>query len=407
MKEEYLHYLWKMKRIPFHLMHLQDGSLFRVISSGLHNENNDGPDFYDARIEIDGLIWVGPVELHVKSSDWYLHKHQFDSAYDNVILHVVYEDNQPVYQNDRLIPSLELKSIIDPIHFSNYFKLKNGFKNLLTCSPHLHSINEIYISSTIDRALVSRMERKLADIIQMGMNEPSEVLYRLIAKAFGSKVNQLPFEELTIRLPYSLLRQLNKRKRKLAIEYASGLFHPNRISEFLNEERNLRDIASLNIGSVNNKSWKFAGVRPTGFPTIRIQQFSAFMNYFNIDEISLEVSPNELLNLIENAIAKVNNQLTGHLKISKALGELIIINAFVPFLIWLAKSIERPDITQSGIELLRLLSPESNAIISLWKQYGIIPKNAQESQGLIELYNEHCLKKKCLSCGVGNKILNR
>ena len=407
MKEEYLHYLWKMKRIPFHLMHLQDGSLFRVISSGLHNENNDGPDFYDARIEIDGLIWVGPVELHVKSSDWYLHKHQFDSAYDNVILHVVYEDNQPVYQNDRLIPSLELKSIIDPIHFSNYFKLKNGFKNLLTCSPHLHSINEIYISSTIDRALVSRMERKLADIIQMGINEQSEVLYRLIAKAFGSKVNQLPFEELTIRLPYSLLRQLNKRKRKLAIEYASGLFHPNRISEFLNEERNLRDIASLNIGSVNNKSWKFAGVRPTGFPTIRIQQFSAFMNYFNIDEISIEVSPNELLNLIENAIAKVNSQLTSHLKISKALGELIIINAFVPFLIWLAKSIERPDITQSGIELLRLLSPESNAIVLSWKRYGIIPKNAQESQGLIELYNEHCLKKKCLSCGVGNKILNR
>ena len=407
MKEEYLHYLWKMKRIPFHLMHLQDGSLFRVISSGLHNENNDGPDFYDARIEIDGLIWVGPVELHVKSSDWYLHKHQFDSAYDNVILHVVYEDNQPVYQNDRLIPSLELKSIIDPIHFSNYFKLKNGFKNLLTCSPHLHSINEIYISSTIDRALVSRMERKLADIIQMGINEQSEVLYRLIAKAFGSKVNQLPFEELTIRLPYSLLRQLNKRKRKLAIEYASGLFHPNRISEFLNEERNLRDIASLNIGSVNNKSWKFAGVRPTGFPTIRIQQFSAFMNYFNIDEISIEVSPNELLNLIENAIAKVNNQLTGHLKISKALGELIIINAFVPFLIWLAKSIDRPDISQSGVELLRLLSPESNAIVLSWKRYGIIPKNAQESQGLIELYNEHCLKKKCLSCGVGNKILNR
>ena len=407
MKEEYLHYLWKMKRIPFHLMHLQDGSLFRVISSGLHNENNDGPDFYDARIEIDGLIWVGPVELHVKSSDWYLHKHQFDSAYDNVILHVVYEDNQPVYQNDRLIPSLELKSIIDPIHFSNYSKLKNGFKHLLTCSPHLHSINEIYISSTIDRALVSRMERKLADIIQMGINEPSEVLYRLIAKAFGSKVNQLPFEELTIRLPYSLLRQLNKRKRKLAIEYASGLFHPNRISEFLNEERNLRDIASLNIGSVNNKSWKFAGVRPTGFPTIRIQQFSAFMNYFNIDEISIEVSPNELLNLIENAIAKVNNQLTGHLKISKALGELIIINAFVPFLIWLAKSIDRPDISQSGVELLRFLSPESNAIVLSWKRYGIIPKNAQESQGLIELYNEHCLKKKCLSCGVGNKILNR
>jgi hypothetical protein len=407
MKEEYLHYLWKMKRIPFHQMHLQDGRLFRVISSGIHNENNDGPDFYDARIEIDGLIWVGPVELHVKSSDWYLHKHQFDTSYDNVILHVVYDDNQLVYQNHRLIPSLELKSIIDPTHVSNYFKLKSGVKSDLTCSQHLPSLNEIYISSTIDRALVSRMERKLADVIHMGLNEPSEVLYRLIAKAFGSKVNQLPFEELTIRLPYSLLRQLNKRKRKLAIECVSGLFHPIQISDFLNVERNLRDITSLNIESVNNKSWKFAGVRPTGFPTIRIQQFAEFINYFNVDEISLEISPNELLVLIENAIAKVNSQLSTHLRISKALGNLIIINAIAPFLVWLAKRIDRPDITQSGIELLRLLSPECNAIISTWKQYGISPKNAQESQGLIELYNEHCLKKKCLSCGVGNKILNR
>ncbi len=407
MKEEYLHYLWKMKRIPFHQMHLQDGRSFQVLSPGIHNEYNDGPDFYDAKIEIEGLIWVGHVELHVKSSDWYLHKHQFDTAYDNVILHVVYDDNQLVYQSHRLIPSLELKSIIDPTHVSNYFKLKSGLKNDLTCSQHLPTLNEIYISSTIDRALVSRMERKLVDIIHMGLNEPSEVLYRLIAKAFGSKVNQLPFEELTIRLPYSLVRQLSKKKRKLAIEYVSGLFHPDRISEFLNEERNLREIASLNLGSVNNNSWKFAGVRPTGFPTIRIQQFAELLNYFNVDEISIEIRPSELLILIENAIAKVNIQLTGHLKISKALGELIIINAIVPFLIWLAKRMDRPDITQSGIELLRLLSPESNAIISSWKHYGVIPKNAQESQGLIELYNEHCLKKKCLTCAIGNKILNR
>jgi hypothetical protein len=407
MKEEYLHYLWKMKRIPFHQMHLQDGRSFHVISPGIHNENNDGPDFYDAKIEIDGLIWVGPIELHVKSSDWFLHKHQFDTAYNNVILHVVYDDNQPIYQNNRLIPSLELKSIIDNDHFSNYFKLKNGLKNDLTCSQHLHSINEIYIASTIDRALVSRMERKLADIVQMGSNEPSELLYRLIAKSFGSKVNQLPFEELTIRLPYSFLKQLNKKKRKLAIEYVSGLFHPTQISEFLKEERNLREIASLNLGSVNNKSWKFAGVRPTGFPTVRIQQFAEFLNYFNVDEISIEISPRDLLSLIENAISKVNNQLTSHLKISKALGELIIINAIVPFLVWLAKRLDRPDITQSGVELLRLLLPESNAIISMWKQFGISPKDAQESQGLIELYNEHCLKKKCLTCAIGNKILNR
>jgi len=396
-----------MKRIPFHQMLLQDGKPFRVISVGMHNENNDGPDFYDAKIEIDGLIWVGPVELHVKSSDWYLHKHQTDSAYDNVILHVVYDDNQPIYQKERLIPSLELKSIIEPSHVSKYFKMKSGSKNDLTCSQQLYSLDPIYISSAIDRALISRMERKLAEIEQMGTTVPSEVLYRLIAKAFGSKVNKLPFEELTIRLPYSLLKQLKNKSKKLAIEYVSGLYQPNQVSEFLDEERLLRKIAFLNVESVNRKSWKFSGVRPTGFPTIRIQQFAAFLNYFDVDAISLDLTTEEILYLIQGAIANVNKQLEAHLKISKALGELILINAIVPFLVWLSKIIDRPDITQSGIELLSLLAPENNSITNAWKQFGVISKNAQESQGLIELYNEHCLKKKCLTCAVGNKILNR
>lgn len=396
-----------MKRIPFHQMLLQDGRAFRVISPGMHNENNDGPDFYDAKIEIDGLIWVGPVELHVKSSDWYLHKHQTDSAYDNVILHVVYDDNQPIYQKERLIPSLELKSIIEPSHVSTYFKMKSVLKNDLTCSQQLHSLDSIYISSAIDRALISRMERKLAEIEQMGTNVPSEVLYRLIAKAFGSKVNNLPFEELTIRLPYSLLKQLKNKSKKLAIEYVSGLYQPNQVSEFLDEKRLLREIAFLNVESVNRKSWKFSGVRPTGFPTIRIQQFAEFLNYFDVDAISLDLTTEEILYLIQGAIANVNKQLEAHLKISKALGELIIINAIVPFLVWLSKIIDRPDITQSGIELLSLLAPENNSITNAWKQFGVISKNAQESQGLIELYNEHCLKKKCLTCAVGNKILNR
>jgi len=396
-----------MKRIPFHKIQLQDGRSFQVIATGTHNEHNDGPDFFDAKIKIDGLIWVGSVELHIKSSDWNLHKHQFDKAYDNVILHVVYDDNCLIYQSGRLIPCLALKPIIDPIHLANYIKMKVGTNQQFMCAQELHTLDPIYIYSAIDRALVSRIERKLSEIQHISVNEAYEVLYRMIAQAFGSKVNKLPFEELTMRLPFTILKQLNNKNRKLAIEHTSGLFQPTAISEFLNEERKLREIALLPIGSVNNKSWKFSGVRPQGFPTMRIQQFIKFLEYFDIETISFDCTSHELLRIINNAIENVNKTSEGHLKISKTLGESIVINAFVPFVVWLAKKNERSDISENAIELLSLLSAETNSILTKWKSNGVNAKNAQESQGMIELYNEHCLKKKCLTCAVGTKLLNR
>lgn len=396
-----------MKRIPFHKMKLQDGCSFKVINAGVHNEHNDGPDFFDAKIEIDGLIWVGSVELHVKSSDWNLHKHQFDKAYDNVILHVVYDDNATIYQHGRLIPCLALKQIIDPIHLANYVKMKVGAKQQFMCAHELNTLDPIYIYSAIDRAVVSRIERKLSEIKDVSINDAHEVVYRLIAQAFGSKVNKLPFEELTKRLPFAILKQLNNKNRTIAIEHTSGLFQSTSISELLNEERKLREIALLNIGSVNHKSWKFSGVRPQGFPTMRIQQFIKFLEYFDIETISFDCKSQELLRIINSAIENVNKNSESHLKISKSLGESIIINAFVPFVVWLAKKYDRSDISENAIELLSLLSAETNSILTKWKSNGVNAKNAQESQGLIELYNEHCLKKKCLSCAVGTKLLNR
>ena len=407
MREEYLHYLWKMKRIPFHKMKLQDGREFNLISQGIHNENNDGPDFYDAKIEIDGLIWVGPVELHVKSSDWNLHKHQFDSAYNNVILHVVYDDNMEIVQEGRNLPCLELKTIVDSVHHEKFELMRKGLNQDVTCSQSISKLDPIYIYAAIDQALVSRFERKLNEMNQIGITDPNEVLYRLIAQAFGAKVNKLPFEELTTRLPYSMLKKLKPKSKKNALEYVSGLFQASEISEYLNEERKLRELVYLGTGSVNLKSWKFSGVRPQGFPSIRVKQFATFLNFFCIDSISIEMSPMELLSKIDLAICDLNQHQSKVLKISRELSNSIIINAIVPYLMWASRRNGRDDIAQNALELLQLLPTETNSIIRKWKDYGVRSRNAQESQGLIELYNEHCLKKKCLTCTVGTKILNR
>ena len=82
-----MHYVWKHKLFPLRELETSDGQTVEVIDPGLHN-HNAGPDFFNAKVRIGRTLWVGNVEIHDKSSDWYLHGHDKDQRYDNVILHV-------------------------------------------------------------------------------------------------------------------------------------------------------------------------------------------------------------------------------------------------------------------------------------------------------------------------------
>ena len=108
--EKLLHYVWRHKLYPLQPLHTTTGQTVEVIDPGLPNTHDAGPDFFNAKLKIDGTLWVGNVEIHVRASDWHRHGHDRDKAYDSVILHVVDKDDAPVYRtNGELIPQLVLK----------------------------------------------------------------------------------------------------------------------------------------------------------------------------------------------------------------------------------------------------------------------------------------------------------
>ena len=88
MQEDFLHYIWKYKKFNTSNLKTAQGEEVILVYAGQHNLNS-GPDFFNSRIKIDNQLWAGNVEVHVKSSDWFVHHHETDRNYDNVILHVV------------------------------------------------------------------------------------------------------------------------------------------------------------------------------------------------------------------------------------------------------------------------------------------------------------------------------
>ncbi len=401
MKEIYLHYLWKYKLIPFHKMLLTTGENFKIVYQGDYNAYESGPDFLNAKVEIDGLLWVGNVELHVRSKDWFLHNHHIDHAYDSVILHVVYEENGNVLLNGCALPTLELKPIIDVHHYNKYVGLFKN-KHTILCSTQIRNVHPIYLISLQEKALFQRLSRKTENVLLLtGSKEANQVLYFLLARAFGTKINQLPFEELTQRLPLSLLKKQNKQHQQALVQFTSGIFS----SDF---SKTIKSIASNGI--VKKSSWKFCGTRPGNSPVVRIQQFSAIVREFDFETSFLYLSKEQLLEhwmLLLSRIVDVKGEFDKVPNLSKSFKEQIIINCFVPFLFWYGQMSSDEQLIEKSMEILRLLPPEQNSILDKWKKIDISANNAAETQAFLEIFNEFCTRKKCLSCDIGIQLLSK
>lgn len=403
MTENYLHFIWKTRRLPFHLFRTTSGEECHIYNPGFHNSHESGPDFANGSIRHQGLDWHGNIEMHVKSSDWYKHGHQNDRAYDNVVLHVVYEHDQDVLIGDRVVPTIELKRFIDPIHHSKWTAFSNAITNL-NCGNSLPDLDPIYLKSMMERATVDRLTRKVFLLKRdRNQSDPKELLYYLLAGAFGTKVNKYPFEELSHRIPLSLLKRFDAVKQRHLLYAVSGI-------EGL-DQRNLKDavltIHELQLGTVNAKSWKRKGLRPHGYPEIRLKQFAGIVSQFDFEVSLVYLDAGSLLSYLYKLVETGNEQLDQSCFISRSFADLIIINCFVPFLWWYGDRECNQTIRERALELLELIQPEYNKILSIWKSFGIQAASSYESQALIELYNEYCVKNKCLNCQVGAKILDR
>lgn len=384
MTEKYLHFLWKMKKIPAIGLKLTDNRLMDVIHFGYHNRNQSGPDFSMGIINLDGTDLIGPIEMHLRSSDWYRHKHHLDANYDNVILHVVYEDDRSVVQKGRRIPTLELREMVDPLHRNNYQSGRIGNEEL-SCK---RSINDAFmeLEEMKKEALILRWKEKALKIQSSCGNSTDKQILTLLGLAFGTGINKKAFEQLCARIPLPVIRSMDRTS----------------ILSFIYE----RSV----LNSTNDKSyhveWEFSGFRPQNHPEIRVKQFAEFVAaiLFSSKEASLMITD---LKELRSRLDTINDAMdVSTPRLSKKFIDHLIINVFVPAM-FIRVEIGNTEIAEDDLlAMLRLLKPENNRIVKYWEYNGVSVKTAFDSQALLALNQYFCSRKKCLSCKVSDKVLN-
>jgi hypothetical protein len=421
--EDFLHYVWKFRLFDRIGLLTNDGEELEVLSAGLHNSDS-GPDFHNARIRIGDTVWAGNVEVHLSSSDWQKHGHTTDNAYDNVILHVVYRDDEPlVLPNSRRVPTLELQNRIPDELYNRYHKLIFGNQTIIPCEANIGSVDSLTLHNWLTRVLVERLEKKSATVIaalNLNRGDWEETFYQFLAANFGFKTNALPFELLAKSLPQNILakHKNNPLQIEALIFGQAGFLKDNIIDEYplkLKKEYEFLQ-KKYQLTPVENHLWKFMRLRPQNFPTIRLAQFAALVVRSNhLFSKLLEIKDVKGLRSLFTEI-KVNPYWENHYRFdaesapsAKNMGQesidVLLLNTLALFLFSYGKHNQIQHYINRSLQLLENLPNENNKIVSDFSNLGVKIKTAFESQALLELKNNYCNYKKCLHCGVGNRIL--
>lgn len=380
MTEEYLHFIWSLKRIIATDLRTEQQEPIQIKSAGLHNALMAGPDFNHAKLVMDGIEWHGPVEIHVKSSDWYAHQHHLDEAYNNVILHVVFEHDREVEQNGRMLPTLELKPYIDWEHFEQFERFKNS-RHDIHCAASLKGANSIFIENMMEKSLLEKWNDKIA-VLQEYIRDPEDAMMTFLGAAFGGHLNMHPFLQTLATVPVDRLRKMAPIKRYNLLLTQSGMI--------FNDSRTI-------------ERWHFKGNRPGNFPSKRLYQFAFFMHDDQLKLLSELSHPKEVIDHFD----EIMKPKTEHLRLTSNFKNHLLINAVAPFFYYCAHREQNERYQEFALELLKHLPPENNNITRKWSAIEKSPQNAWESQGLLALYRYYCKAKKCLSCEVGNAIIER
>lgn len=417
-KEDFLHYVWKYGLYNSDYLFAGKNRI-EVIDPGLHNHSS-GPDFFNARVKIGDTLWAGNVEIHVKASDWYRHRHQDDPAYDNIILHMVLENDLRVNRNSgEEIPTGRF--VIHSEVFRRYENLVGDEDNRI-CYKALPELDSLLYTDWIGKLAFKRLERKLIhveEILKDNYFDWDDALYQVLSMALGMKVNAEPFRILSRSVPYGFI--LKNRHRQLTLLAAflgqAGMLEGNKNDEFFRKlSREYNAIRSLLPEPVAREMhWKKLRNRPGGFPLVRIIQlaeilrtsfplFEKLKNGMSVTDIrrSLLIP---LKNLKENFRGSASQWVSFHLPVRATL-DTWIINGIIPVLFRYGKFQKNEEIIQSVLDILEELPAETNEILKKWNTFGIYPANAFESQALIEWMTQYCRRQACTDCMLGHLMIS-
>ncbi len=420
MNERLLQFIWQFKYFNQSSLFTSDGWPLQIINTGSLNRDS-GPDFSGARIKIDDTMWVGNIELHIYASHWHNHKHSTDSNYSNIILHVVWINDEDIFDNNHhKIPTLELQSRVAKITLEHFNHLMLT-ADIIPCAFALPVLNEVGWLSWKERLMAERLHEKSILIKQWltaCTNNWEEVFWISLCRSFGMKVNADVFEQIAKTIPVTLLAKHKNQIHQLEAlllgqaclldevfedDYAIML---QKEYHFLSKKYNLHPI---------NKKPDFLRMRPSNFPTLRLVQLAMLVHQSNhlFSTIKsakrssdifrwFDVTANDFWNYHYTLKDETAYQLK---KPGKDFIRHIIINTVVPVLFTYAALKNEETFKEKALNFLMELEPEQNVITMQWKKHGVTNQNALHSQALIFLKNNYCNKKLCLECAVGVKLL--
>jgi hypothetical protein len=421
MREDFLHFLWRWRRFDAQNLRTADGQPLDILHPGELNRDA-GPDFFNARLRIGGTLWAGNVEMHLLASDWLAHRHDSDPAYDNVVLHVVLEEDQRLLRsNGEYLPCLALRPRIPPGLLDKYLRLERE-RAWIPCAQSFSGVPEIVRNNWLDRLLVERLEQKTAavsDLVESCDKHWEEGFYRMLARCFGLKTNAGPFEALARILPLPLLaRHQNQLFQMEALLFGqAGMLqeafsddYPRALAKEYHYLQHKYQLQPLSPGQ-----WKFFRLRPAGFPTVRLAQFAALLHrschlWSDVLETRHTTETEQIFQVESSGYwhshFRFDKTSASRMKpLSREFVHLLLINAVAPFMFHYGREKGISGLQDRALQVLEDLPAESNTVVDGWENLGQCARHAAQSQALLLLKTQYCDQRRCLECAIGASIL--
>lgn len=422
--ESLMQYVWQHRLWQQSNLRTVDGEVVQIIDPGTLNTNS-GPDFFNAKIAIDGHLWAGDVEIHVKASDWHRHGHDNDPAYESVILHVVGRDDTVIRRSDGS-PIPQMRMPCSPQFSRCYSALVDSSQSSLPCASFIRSMSSLHMRDWLDSLAYERLYDKaerIRQILERHSGDWENACYVTLARGLGFGINAEPFERLALALP---LRFLGKHSDSPAAVEAllfgqAGLLENAPLSDpyvaRLSEEYRFLT-HKFDLHRPEAMGWKMSRMRPANFPHRRIAALAAIITggFRMLSDILAIRSVDRAATLLSRPLPDywhhhytfgAASSRSSESTLSRSSIQRLCINVVAPLQFAYGLTHGLQEMQDNALNLLNSIPAENNSVIRPLLDANLPASSAFDSQALIQLRKAYCLQRKCLYCKLGHRLLSR
>lgn len=417
--EKLMQYVWNTRLWGRGTLEGCHGEHVEVLNPGRPN-TLAGPDFLDARVRINGTVWVGNIELHLDSGLWYTHGHHHDPAYNNVVLHVVGRHQGPVVTASGRQPCQVVMGAFE-YYASAYRNLLAGPAGAVPCAMSLPRLGRLSVTSWLSALGHESLQAKAAVI--RGMLESTggdwaTTVYLTLARGMGMGTNAQAMETLARQTPLAALEahaDSDLQTTALLLQQASlltpALLPPEaadaHATALCTEGRFLQ--LKYGLTPISPLAWRMGGVRPASSPWRRVAMLAALLRRGFAHWHTVAAMPAHALAQQLAAVA-INPYWCNHHRpgmqtratiaptLPQGTANHLLINVYAPLMYAYGMLCGSEPWGSRAVDLWENLPPEASARVALFARGGLKPRNALESQALLHLFNTYCARRRCLEC---------